>query len=81
MKEQLELRESVKSKAALADLEKVAKGKLKKIGFKPQYITVARQTDLLPAKKGDQDLVILAAASIGKARLIDNLEVALGQAD
>ena len=70
---------SVKSKSALAELEKSAKAKLKKVGFKPQYITVARQSDLMPAKKGDQALVILAAASIGKARLIDNLEVQLGE--
>ncbi|MCH2190027.1 MAG: pantoate--beta-alanine ligase [Gammaproteobacteria bacterium] len=79
MSESLRGSSSVKSKAALAELEKSAKAKLKKLGFKPQYITVARQSDLMPAKKGDQALVILAAASIGRARLIDNVEVQLGE--
>ena len=81
MKVELMNRPTVKSKAALADLESAAKNRLKKHGFKPQYITVARQSDLIPAKKGDQVLVILAAASMGKARLIDNLEVDLRKSE
>lgn len=56
-------------------LEKAAVAKLKDAGFEPQYITVCRQSDLMPAKKTDQELVILAAAVLGKARLIDNFEV------
>lgn len=67
----------VKSKAALAELEKQAQDKLSKAGFKLQYLTICRQTDLLPAKKGDKQLVVLAAAVLGKARLIDNLEINL----
>ncbi|MFT6408024.1 MAG: pantoate--beta-alanine ligase [Arenicella sp.] len=70
---------AVISKQALKSLEDQAKADLKKKGFTPQYITVCRQRDLKPAKKGDQELVILAAAQLGKARLIDNLEVVLGQ--
>ena len=66
------------SKSALKALEDRIKLKLKKKGFKPQYITVCRQTDLKPAKKGDKELVILAAAYLGKSRLIDNIEVNLG---
>jgi len=31
----------------------------------------------MPAEKGDTELVIVAAAQIGKSRLIDNLEVEL----
>jgi len=71
----------VQSKAAVERLEKEAKSRLKGYGFKPQYVSVVRQYDLLPAKKGDDSLVILAAAPLGKARLIDNLEVTLGGAD
>jgi pantoate--beta-alanine ligase len=71
---------SVRSKKQIAELEKDAKQNLKKSGFKPQYITVCRKHDLLPAKKGDTDLVILAAAVLGKTRLIDNLELTLGLA-
>lgn len=69
---------AVVSKKALKELEDDAKANLEKVGFAPQYITVCRQSDLMPAKKGDTLLVILAAAQIGKARLIDNLEVSLG---
>lgn len=65
------------TKATLKQLESSAKEELKSAGFKPQYVTVTRRSDLLPANKGDVDLVILAAASLGKARLIDNVEVTL----
>jgi len=76
----LTLREmsAVKSKKALKELEDDAKVTLVDNGFKPQYVSICRQAGLMPAKKGDTKLVILAAAQIGKARLIDNLEVELG---
>ena len=77
--EQLRENAEVKSKKAVKDIEEEAKNKLKEVGFKPQYVSVCRQNDLLPAKKGDKTLVILAAAQIGKSRLIDNLEVTLGE--
>ncbi len=79
MKSELQILSAVKSKKAMAELETSAKQTLTKAGFKPQYVTVCRQYDLMPAKKGDQKLVILAAAALGKARLIDNLEVELGK--
>ena len=65
------------SKKTIGRLEHETKTELLKIGFEPQYVSVCRQTDLLPAVKGDRELVILAAAVLGKARLIDNLEVTL----
>jgi pantoate--beta-alanine ligase len=70
--------QSVRSKKEITELERVAKQNLKKAGFKPQYISVCRQYDLQPAKRGDTELVILAAALLGVTRLIDNLEVTLG---
>jgi pantoate--beta-alanine ligase len=73
----VELQSMKITKATLKQLESSAKEELKSAGFKPQYITVTRRSDLLPANKGDVDLVILAAASLGKARLIDNVEVTL----
>ncbi|MBL4672028.1 MAG: pantoate--beta-alanine ligase [Arenicella sp.] len=79
MAEVLKQEPAVISKSALKSLEGDAKADLKKKGFKPHYITVCRQSDLKPAKKGDQKLVILAAAQLGKARLIDNIEVVLGE--
>lgn len=68
----------VLSKSTIKSIEADAKRELKSLGFKPQYVTVSRQSDLKPAKKGDKKLVILAAAQLGKARLLDNLELVLG---
>ena len=44
-------------------------------GWKPDYIAVRRQSDLQPPAEGDRKLVVLAAARLGRARLIDNVEV------
>ena len=73
----LKEKSAVSSKSAVKVIEDDAKAKLKKLGFTPQYVSISRQSDLKPAKKGDKKLVILAAAQLGKARLIDNLEVEL----
>jgi pantoate--beta-alanine ligase len=50
-----------------------AKKQLLEKGFKPDYIEIRRQKDLQKAKKGDKEIVILATAWLGKARLIDNI--------
>lgn len=42
-------------------------------GFRPDYLTVSRQHDLSDATASDRDLVILVAAHLGRARLIDNI--------
>lgn len=76
---QLSRAAAIKSKKANKELENEAKASLKSAGFEPQYFSICRQYDLAPAKKGDTQLVILAAAVLGKTRLIDNLEVVLGQ--
>ena len=47
---------------------------LKETGFRPDYLEVRRQSDLLRPAGDDNDLVVLAAARLGRARLIDNLE-------
>jgi len=44
-------------------------------GFEPEYFEIRRQDDLQAAGDNDRNLVILAAAWLGPARLIDNLEV------
>lgn len=46
-------------------------------GFNTDYIEVRRSQDLKPASHKDTELVILAAALLGKARLIDNIELSL----
>ena len=44
-------------------------------GWQPDYISVRRSVDLLAPALNDRALVILAAARLGKTRLIDNLEL------
>ncbi len=48
---------------------------LRQAGFNPDYFSIRRRSDLLLAEKQDVDLVILAAAWLGKARLIDNVQL------
>lgn len=42
-------------------------------GLRPDYLVVRRAVDLSPPQLGDKDLRILAAAWLGRARLIDNI--------
>ncbi|WP_148861553.1 pantoate--beta-alanine ligase [Marinobacter fonticola] len=58
-----------------AELEKEAAETLTKAGFRPDYVNIAHSLTLKPAKPGDDDITILAAAFLGKTRLIDNLSV------
>lgn len=48
---------------------------LQEAGFVPDYFSVCRVGDLLKADKKDTDLVVLAAAKLGRTRLIDNIRV------
>ncbi len=50
---------------------------LEKNGFQPEYVAIRRAEDLAPPQVIDYQLRILAAAWLGKARLIDNLAVTL----
>ena len=67
------------SSARLAALEAAAHAELVGRGWKPDYITVRRQRDLLaPTAEqliGTEPLVALAAARLGTPRLLDNIEV------
>jgi pantoate--beta-alanine ligase len=58
-----------------AALEAKAKDKLTEYGFRPDYFTVRRSRDLALPSAEEEELVIVAAAHLGKARLIDNLRV------
>ena len=46
-------------------------------GWKPDYVAVRRQADLQPPQARDGNLVVLAAARLGRTRLLDNVEVVL----
>ena len=67
----------VEGKRDFAQLENQAKQSLAAAGFVPDYFSIRRQEDLSEPESGDTALVILAAAKLGKARLIDNLQVTL----
>lgn len=60
-----------------AALERGASAALAKRGWVVEYVAVRRQTDLGIPAEGESRLVVLAAARLGKTRLIDNLEVCL----
>src|SRR5262245_14410118 len=46
-------------------------------GWKPDYVAVRRQSDLQAPEADDSELVVLAAARLGRTRLIDNVEIFL----
>ena len=46
-------------------------------GWRPDYVSVRRQADLRPPADDDRRLVVLAAAFLGRTRLIDNIEIGL----
>jgi pantoate--beta-alanine ligase len=78
-----EIQEKVlQGKLTTADILKIEKDactKLSARGWTPDYISVRKRNDLLSANDADlssnQALVVLAAAKLGKTRLIDNLEI------
>jgi pantoate--beta-alanine ligase len=59
-------------------VESQARAQLEAAGFRPDYFSVCHALTLEPARHGDHHLVILAAAWMGKTRLIDNLRLQLG---
>jgi len=61
-----------------AGIERAGFQALDGAGFQPDYFSVRQAHDLSPATATARDLVILTAARIGKARLIDNVQVQRG---
>jgi pantoate--beta-alanine ligase len=57
-----------------AALQATSLERLSAAGFEPDYFNIARQDTLAPAGAEDKSLVMLVAARLGKARLIDNLD-------
>ncbi|TKB51483.1 pantoate--beta-alanine ligase [Ferrimonas sediminicola] len=62
---------------AFGELERQAAQRLDNAGFSTDYIHICHAHNLDKAVSGDSELVILAAAQLGRARLIDNLRVDL----
>ena len=49
---------------------------LESAGFDPDYVEVRRATDLgRPNGEPDDELIVVAAAWLGRARLIDNVRI------
>ena len=61
-----------------AGIERAGFHALESAGFQPDYFSVRQAHDLTPAAADAQEFVILTAARIGKARLIDNVQVRRG---
>ena len=61
----------------LSSLEAQAMQALARRGWKPDYLTARRRTDLAPpwGDLASQPLVVLGAAKLGNTRLIDNVEI------
>ena len=62
-------------KRNFVELERQAMQSLEETGFSPEYIAVRRAMDLSEPDRDCDELVVLAAAQLGKARLIDNIVV------
>jgi pantoate--beta-alanine ligase len=64
-----------------AKLTNKGKTVLRKAGFRPDYLEICEATSLHNASADNQNLIILAAAFLGKTRLIDNLALNLASED
>ena len=60
-----------------AQLEEKAVNALLAHGWQVDYVAIRCQASLLPPVPGERELVVLAAARLGKTRLIDNVEACL----
>ncbi len=63
----------------LQEIEQISKDKLLQRNWNPDYISIRLRQNLLPPSQeqlsNNAELVVLAAAKLGKTRLIDNLEI------
>lgn len=71
------LAQALKNNKNFDELVAQASVKINTTGMKVDYIHICHASSLLPATENDPQVVILAAAHCGKARLIDNLTVQL----
>lgn len=59
------------------ELEKVGRSRLVEAGFEVDYFAIRRALNLEPPNRDCDDLVVLVAARLGKARLIDNIVITI----
>jgi pantoate--beta-alanine ligase len=73
-----EIKQALKNKVHhYVQLEETATKELVSHGWQVDYVAIRSQATLLAPAPGERELVVLAAARLGKTRLIDNLEVCL----
>jgi len=61
-----------------AALEATGSRALQEAGLRPDYFAIRQSEDLVPPPPEATRLVVLTAARLGKARLIDNIQVKIG---
>jgi pantoate--beta-alanine ligase len=64
-------------KRNFGELEAEASAALADAGLQPEYVAIRRALDLDEPDRDSDELVVLAAAHLGKARLIDNVVVTI----
>jgi pantoate--beta-alanine ligase len=64
--------------ADFASIERAGFTALEGAGLRPDYFAVRQAADLAHPSSGERALVVLAAARMSKARLIDNVQVEVG---
>lgn len=69
------LNEQLQTSNDFEQLTQQASAKINQAGLTTDYVNICHARTLAPATANDKQLVILAAAHCGKARLIDNLQV------
>jgi len=74
---QLVVESARKGEQDFAAIEAQTAQYLTQLGWIVDYVSIRSAQTLLPADKTDRQLVVLAAARLGKTRLIDNLEFSL----
>lgn len=65
----------IKAGKTVAGIETDTLRELETAGFRPDYVSIRRAVDLGEPGPQDRQLVILAAAWLGRTRLIDNVDV------
>jgi pantoate--beta-alanine ligase len=72
-------RDILNGESDLNKLEHAAKTALVQRGWQVEYVSTRNRLTLTKPEREDRDLVVLAAARLGVTRLIDNLEIDIGQ--
>lgn len=76
----LAVREALQSGRAIHEALATGRERMAAAGLVPEYLEVRAARNLGPARQEDPEWVVLGAVRVGRARLIDNLEIRLNVA-